>query len=270
MKKYVALIVCILFPCGISALDHLRCGARAASLSGAFVALTDPWSTFHNQAGIAGLECITGAVFYSSRFGLKELAHAAGTVVLPVKQGTFGVSYSQFGTGTCKETKAGLAFARYLSHHLAAGIQLDYLSFLLPENRHAATCFTFEGGVLLNASETIALGLHLFNPLCQKYKGYSTEMEVPVILRSGASINLSEWLVLALEMEKSSGIPVLFKTGMEVRFPQNLSFRFGVSGEPFSYTAGFGYQMGKMISNIGFFYHGNLGFTPAVSIQFIL
>jgi hypothetical protein len=270
MKRYVALIALFLYSCGISAFDHPRCGARAVSLSGALVALTDPWSTFHNQAGLARFESVVGAVFYSSRFGLKELAHTAGTVVLPVKPGTFGLSYSQFGTGSCKDLKAGLAYARNLSNHITAGIQLDYLACLLPENQHAATCFTFEGGILLKASESITLGVHLFNPLHQNYKGYSSKIKVPVIVRSGAGLTLSKWLLIAFEMEKSSGIPLLFKTGFEVRSPQNLTFRLGISGEPFSYTAGFGYQIGKIISNIGFFYHGNLGFTPAVSLQYHL
>jgi hypothetical protein len=46
--------------------------------------------------------------------------------------------------------------------------------------------------------------------------------------------------------------------------------RFGVSGKPVTYTAGIGFQTRKIVTDIGFSYHGNLGITPSFSIQFNL
>jgi len=53
-------------------------------------------------------------------------------------------------------------------------------------------------------------------------------------------------------------------------FQQNFILRAGVSGKPFAYTAGFGYKTGQLCTDIAFFYHGNLGITPAISIHYAL
>ena len=60
------------------------------------------------------------------------------------------------------------------------------------------------------------------------------------------------------------------RTGLEFYVLKNLVARMGVSGTPIRYTAGLGYSFGKVSTDIAFSYHGNLGFTPSVSIQFQL
>jgi hypothetical protein len=62
----------------------------------------------------------------------------------------------------------------------------------------------------------------------------------------------------------------MIKSGLEFSPVKNFALRFGVSGKPVNYSAGIGFQTGKIVTDIGFSYHGNLGLTPSVSIQFIL
>ena len=93
---------------------------------------------------------------------------------------------------------------------------------------------------------------------------------MPAVFSIGGHYQFSKMVLLVVETEKNFGNPLLFKSGLEFSPVENLSLRFGVSGKPVTYTAGIGFQTGKIATDIGFGYHGNLGLTPSVSIQFNL
>jgi hypothetical protein len=249
------------------ALENHPAGARSLGLSHASVSFSDVWGTFHNQAGITGLDGFSAGFFYESRFGVDLLSLSAGSVVLPVGEGAFGLSFFQFGSGLFKENKYALAYARRLSEKWSAGIQLDYLSQTFPENARAKGFATFEGGVLFQPSEKLHLGAHVFNPLKGGIDAPAGKVEMPVILRAGGHYRFSEMVLVAFEAEKDNQNPALLKTGIEFSPIENLALRFGVSGKPFKYTAGVGYKTGNLSADLGFSYHGNLGITPSVSVQ---
>ena len=205
--------------------------------------------------------------FYESRFMVDELSHVAGSLVIPVKAGIFGFSFSQFGKGTYKEHKIGLAFAKKLTQKLSAAVQLDYLSERYPENESAAGFATFEAGVVYAATKELFLGAHIFNPIQNGFDTPEGMQKMPATFRFGGHYQFPKMVLLIFEAEKNTENPFLFKSGLEFSPVKNLALRFGVSGKPVSYTAGIGYQTGKIATDIGFSYHGNLGITPSVSIQ---
>ncbi|MCD6355595.1 MAG: hypothetical protein J7L95_08595 [Prolixibacteraceae bacterium] len=252
------------------AVENYPAGARALALSNAFVSFSDTWSTFHNQAGLAGLRNISAGVFFESEFMVDELSLAAGSLVFPSGTGTFGVSFFQFGKGAFKENKAGLAFAKQLSGKFSAGIQLDYLSQTFPENKRSKGFATFEGGIIYSPVENFHLGAHIFNPLSEGIESPAGKKKMPAVFRVGGHYNFDKTVLVTFEILKDTGNPSLIKTGIEFMPLQNLALRFGVSGKPVKYTAGIGYKTGKITTDIGFSYHGNLGLTPSVSIQISL
>jgi len=271
MKK--PFLIVLIFFAGIFKLiaaENYPAGARALSLSNAFVSVSDTWCTFHNQAGLAGLESFSAGVFYESRFMVDELLYVAGSLVIPVSAGTFGFSFSQFGKGTYKEHKVGLAFAKSLTKKISAAIQLDYLSERFPENEGAAGFATFEAGVVYAATDEVVLGVHIFNPIQGGIKTPEGVQKMPAVFRIGGHYQFPKMVLLIVETEKNFENPLLFKSGLEFSPVENLALRFGVSGKPVTYTAGIGFQTGKIATDIGFGYHGNLGLTPSVSIQFNL
>ncbi|SHF03769.1 hypothetical protein SAMN05444274_103318 [Mariniphaga anaerophila] len=250
--------------------ENYPVGARSLGLSHAAVSLSDSWAVFHNQAGIAGTNGFFAGFFYESRFGVELLSLSAGSVVMPFGSGAFGLSFFQFGEGAFKEHKFGLAYARTLSEKWKAGIQLDYFSRAFPENERARGFATFEGGVLFQPSEKLYLGVHVFNPVSGGINTPSGKQEMPVVFRVGGHYRFSEMVLAAFETETDNQNPVLLKTGIEFLPVENLAFRIGVSGKPFKYTAGIGYKTGSFSGDLGFGYHGNLGITPSVSVQFQL
>jgi hypothetical protein len=263
------LLACMVFCVGVNvlALENHPIGARSLGLSHASVSFSDVWGTFHNQAGIAGLEGFSAGFFYESRFGVDLLSLSAGSVVLPVGEGAFGLSFFQFGSGVFKENKYALAYARRLSEKWSAGIQLDYLTQTFPENARAKGFATVEGGVLFQPSEKLHLGAHVFNPVKGGIEAPAGKVEMPVIFRAGGHYRFDEMVLVAFEAEKDNQSPALLKSGIEFLPVENLALRFGVSGKPFKYTAGVGYKTGNLSADLGFSYHGNLGITPSVSVQ---
>jgi hypothetical protein len=245
-------------------------GARSLALSHAYVSISDSWSTFHNQAGLAGLNHISTSVFYESKFGIEELSLSAGSLALPLQSGTFGINFSQFGKGTFKENKFGLAFAKKLSDKLHAGIQLDYFSMRFPENSNRFGFATFEAGLIYSPDKKLFLGAHIFNPISNGIKTTFGKQKSPFIFRLGGHFQFSEMLMAIFETQKNTDYPILIKSGLEFSPVNNLALRFGVSGKPINYTCGLGYKFKNISTDFGFAYHGSLGLTPAVSIQFEL
>jgi hypothetical protein len=269
-KPFLTVFFLLFLILKLEAIENNFAGARAMALSNAFVSVPDPWNTFHNQAGLTGVENFSTGFFYESRFMIDELSHVAGTFVAPLKAGTFGFSFSQFGKGTYKEHKLGLAFAKRLTNKLNAAIQLDYLSTRFPENENAFGFATFEAGVVYAANDNLFFGAHVFNPISNGFDLPEETQKMPVVIRVGGHYQFAKMVLVTFETEKNIENPFLFKTGIEFSPVKNLALRFGVSGKPLKYTAGIGYTVGKISTDIGFGYHGNLGLTPAVSIQIAL
>lgn len=268
MKKKTTFFILLIFVFVNSfSAENYPAGARALALSNAFVSVSDTWSTFHNQAGLAGIESFSAGVFYESWFMVDELSHVAGSLAIPLKAGTFGFSFSQFGKGTYKEHKLGLAFSKRLTQKLSAAIQLDYFSERYPENESAAGFTTFEAGIIYAATNELSLGAHIFNPIQNGFELPEGMQKMPATFRFGGHYQFPKMVMLIFEAEKNTENPFLFKSGLEFSPVKNLALRFGVSGKPVMYTAGLGYRTGKITTDIGFSYHGNLGLTPSVSIQ---
>ena len=242
-------------------------GARSRAMSHASVAFSDTWASFNNQAGIADINSITAGFFYESRYSLDELSLCAGTVIFPIHFGSFGLSLYQFGINEFKEQKIALAFAKQLSKRCHAGIQMDYFSYHLPENENPADFSTFEAGIIFRATDKLLLGAHVFNPVLKGYNYPSCTIPALMILRAGGQYAFDEMVLLAFEAEKDTEHPFLLKTGLEFKPVKSLALRMGLSGNPFNYTAGLGYQFSMFSADIAFGYHNNLGITPSVSVQ---
>lgn len=269
-RPFITLAILFLGFHSLNALENYPVGARPQALSNAFISFSDTWSTFHNQAGISGLNKFSAGIFYESRFMIDELSLTAGTVVIPVKAGVFGLSFYQFGEGTYKENKLGLAFAKQLTKNLNFGIQLDYFSNRLPENSKVFGFATFEAGLIYSPNKKLFFGAHVFNPILNGIETQEGKLKSPTLFRIGGHYQFDEMVIVTFETQKDLIHPLILKTGIEFSPVKNMALRFGVSGKPINYTAGLGFTFRKITTDISFGYHGNLGITPSVSLQYNL
>lgn len=267
-KPFYILLVCFTMISFAASPQSYTGGARSAALSNAFVSISDTWSTFHNQATLAQLNRLSAGVYYESKYGIDEFALAASSVVLPTAAGTFGLSFYQFGKGAFKEHKIGFAYAKQLSEHFNAAIQFDYMAQRMPENADAFSFVTFEIGAAYQLTKHITLGAHSYNPVKNGYNYPEKKTKLPAVYRLGAHYAFDEHVLVSLETQKESDHDIVARSGLEFTPLQNLALRFGISGRPVQYTAGLGYRFKNISTDIAFSYHGNLGLTPSVSIQY--
>jgi hypothetical protein len=239
-------------------------GARSASLATASVSLTDIWSAFNNQAGLAWLENPSFGFHYENRFLVKEYALQAGALALPLKPGTACVNYRYFGYSKYYEAKLGLAFARKLFRTVAVGVQLNYQQTYLAESYGSNNALTAEIGLMYTPLQNLFIGVHAFNPNRNKADA-DPEEYIPTVYRIGAGYNILDKATILFETEKDIEQKPIFKGGLEITALKNLSLCVGASSADIEYTFGLGYHARSFSFDLAFSHHNILGFTPHVS-----
>lgn len=273
MKKwalhFLILSFIMVLPYAPSAFENRRNGARSAALSHASVAIPGSEAIWHNTAGISFEQKLTIALSHESRFLLKELSLMAAGFIIPTRSGTFGGSFTRFGTGSYGENRIGIACSKLFGPSLSGSIQFIYLSEKFPENRTSFSAFTFECGILTGDPRKFMAGIYLFNPCMAKMKTFSQEKRIPFTISIGNSWMVAEGLMLCGELEKTLDIPLIVKTGIEYSIRQEVILRAGVSGSPLKFTGGAGWNFKKVHFDIAFSHDLYLGFTPVAGIIFM-
>jgi hypothetical protein len=247
--------------------DNYPFGGRSAGLAHASVTLQDAWSASNNQAGLAWMKNIEVGAYYENRFQVKELGLAAAVFILPVKKGTFALSYRQFGYTDYSENKAGLAYAMKIGERVSAGIQVNYQTLRLGDVYGSKSLLTAELGLQAKLSKELTMGVHLYNPLRVNITESPLEY-VPTILRVGLDYRFSDKLFVAAEVLKDIDHPIVFKTGAEYRLHEMFSLRAGLSTNPVLNTFGFGLYLKNFVFDIAAGYHQVLGITSQAGISF--
>lgn len=247
--------------------NNLPLGARSAALGGASVTLNDLWSTQNNQAGLARIDTIEIGVYAERKFLLPQLGYNAFSGVLPIKGGTFGLSYSRFGYNKYNENKIGLAFAKKLGENFSAAVQLDYLSKFIGDNYGKSGTIAAEFGVQAKLAKGLFVGAHVFNPTRAKSADYNKE-KIPTIIKVGANYVFSDKVFWAVEAEKDINYKPNFKTGIEYRIIPQFYLRAGVSTQPTLSSFGFGLRLKQINLDVAATYHQQLGFTPHLGFSY--
>ena len=233
-------------------------GARQSGMAGSGVVVSDIWSSYHNQAGLADLTGFSAGLFYSNMFNVHDLRETSFAAAIPVeKYGTAGVNYSYSGNPASNFSKFGLAYAKRLGKRITAGIQIDYLRFnqLNYGNSGAAVG---EIGFMAEPIKNLYLGAHIFNPWRAKLNG--TEDYINSVLRIGAGYNFSEKVLVTAETEKDIDKPIVFRTGTEYNMVAGLFLRAGVALNPVKYSFGLGYNYNGITADVAYISHTILGY----------
>jgi hypothetical protein len=158
----------------------------------------------------------------------------------------------------------GLACGIRLSQKLSAGVQIDYFSNRTSgeyDNYQSVTC---ETGLIATPSESIRIGIHLFNPV----PGSLRKSFMPTVLRVGTGIELSKIFFTGIEAEMSTGSNLIIRTGFEYEVAKKIWLRGGFSTRNSSFSSGLGYLAKSVIIDIGFTTHEILGVSSSASLIF--
>jgi hypothetical protein len=253
----------------ISAQINHSVGARAAGMGNAFVANSDLWSVYHNQAGLAEIKEIQAGMTVENRFLVKELSLKSLAVAAPIKTtgGTFGFSVSHFGFSLYSETKAGLAYAQKLSEKVSAAVQMNYHNTFIGEGYGNKGNITAEAGVQAELAENLTLGAHIFNPFRARIADHFNE-RIPTIMRLGLNYQVSEKVIIAAEAFKDSEYKAQIRSGLEYHVVEQLYLRAGISTNPAMNSFGFGLNLKNLKIDFATSMHSALGYTPSFTMNY--
>jgi hypothetical protein len=257
---------CILF--NLRAADNYPVGARSGGVADASVTYSDVWSTFHNQAGLAGIDHPAAGVFFENKFLVSDLSLESFAVAVPAeKVGTFSLGATMFGGKLYNEKKIGVGYGKKLGEKFSAGVQLDYLSTYIAEDYGTRNSFAVEIGFIAEPFKNLKLGAHVFNPNKAKVAEYADE-RVPVIMRFGGSYKFSEKILVSAEEEKDIDQKSAFKAGLEYHIVEALYLRGGIASNPSLCTFGFGLSFNHFVLDLASSWHQELGFSPQFSLGY--
>lgn len=248
--------------------DNGHYGGRSAGMGHTSVTLSDVWSTHHNQAGLGWLTSPTAGVFFQNKFLLKELNYMGFAYAHPIKSGTFGLSFSNFGSTLYGESKVGLAYGMKFSKKITGGVQLNYHNTRLSNNYGRKSGLTAELGMQAYLTEKFMLAVHLFNPTRTKLNEYDDE-RIPTVMRLGLSYKFSDNVLTSVEAEKDLLNNPTFRFGIEYKTSEKFYLRAGVGTTPTVASFGFGVYLDKIQIDVAASYHQTLGFSPELSINYV-
>ena len=222
------------------------------------------WSSFHNQALLAFNNSFSIGFSYENRFSIMELGTSTAGITIPVGKASIGGIYSLFGYSGFKREMTGIACGMKISEIISAGVQVDYFLEKSPSEYPNIQSITFETGLLVNPSENIRIGIHLFNPVPNSLR----KSFMPASLRIGAGVDLNKLLFMGMEAEMITGSKLIIRTGFEYGTKTNIVIRGGFCTKNSSFCFGLGYLVKAVMIDLGFTTHEILGVTSSASIIF--
>ena len=224
-------------------------GARSNATGNCSVSFSDFWSVQNNPAGMANYHFFGVGLSYENRFFMKELGIYNAAFVMPVKIGTFGLSFNRFGFEKYNENKLGLAYARAFGPHLKMGLKLDYLLFKFSDEYAKRRTATFELGIQSDITKDLCIGVYIFNPINVKLKSIHNE-RVPVVFKFGLSYKVTKDFLAATEVEYNSDSGLDYRFGLEYNTLQEFYIRVGVHTNPATACCGVGYTLNRMVIDV--------------------
>lgn len=266
MKNYILSL--ILLPISLmSSNGEGPIGPRSASLGHASSCLTDIWSTRNNQGSLGFVRQNEVGAFYENRFFVKELTQSGFAAAIPIKKGTFGISYSSLGYKLYRESQATLSYGMKLSENISAGIAFDYLNTKIADIYGQANAFTGSFGLTAKLLPQVVVSTHIYNPFRAKITNYNNE-KVPTIYKFGAQYIFSPKVFLVAEAEKTSAQKINIKGGIEYKPSSLIYIRAGGSSFPAQASFGIGVNYNGLKIDMSSSYHSVLGLSPQIGLSY--
>lgn len=265
----ISVSVILIFSCyTASGTDPYRLSAGASEAGTGYSCIANPgfWSSFHNQALLAGLKSLSFSLGYDNRFGIREMSTCYAGLTMPAGKTVMGAVYSHFGYSDFNRQMTGLACGLKLSENISAGIMIDYFSSKTAGkycNRESVTC---EAGLVFSNNENITAAIHIFNPVPNSIR----KTYLPSRLRAGAGITLNNSVNAGIEAEMSTGEKLNIKTGFEYNSGKKFWMRAGFCTDNASFSFGIGYLMKYAKLDLAFLTHEKLGITSSTSLIFTI
>ncbi len=238
-------------------------GPGITALGGAVTGVKSAWNLLNGQAGFK-TETPYLALGYEQRFLSRELSVQTALFSYPFNQNAAGLAFQRYGFSAYSEQRATFAFQRDFGNTLSASLAFSYHNVNIKGYGSAQT-FSAEAGLNYVLSKQIMLAAHVSNPSNNQFQT-GTGITIPVRIAFGGSLQASDKIMVAVQVEKNLRQNSDGRLGIEYTLVEWLQLRGGISFNPFRQYAGFGLTYRKLAFDAAASSHPVLGYSPQVSI----
>ncbi|AFM03032.1 hypothetical protein Fleli_0565 [Bernardetia litoralis DSM 6794] len=247
---------------------QVESGARTYGMGRTSLTVADSWAVLNNVAALSNVKGTEAFLGYSNRFTLSGLnTLQAGATFDAFFDGKMGVGVTRFGDDLYNEHRLAIGYAHKISN-MSIGIQANYLQTSI-QGYGTSHNFALEMGGVAQLSETLTLGMHIFNINQAKVADFEDE-RIPTIMRIGISYKPVERVTVNFETEKDTEYPASFKAGIEyqaINHNENQVFiRTGITTEEFLAHFGIGYYKGSFGLDYAFTTLPQVGYSHHVGL----
>ncbi len=249
---------------------QLEAGARSYGIGRTSLTVSDSWAIFNNVAALSGVKGTEAFLGYSNRFTLSGLnTLQAGATFDAFFNGKIGVGVTRFGDDLYNEHRLAVGYSHKISN-MSIGIQVNYLQTSI-QGYGTRRNFALEMGGLAQLSETLTLGMHIFNINQAKVSDFEDE-RIPTIMRLGISYRPAERVTVNFEAEKDTEYPASFKAGLEYELinhdKNEVLIRTGITTAEFLAHFGVGYYKGNFGLDYAFTTLPQVGYSHHVGLVY--
>lgn len=242
-------------------------GARELGMGKAVTALQGTsWSMFANPAMMPQNER-TVSFFGVRYFGFAEITDMASSLTYPTGVGVLGLAAHRYGFDLFNESRLRFGYKNsFMGFHYGAILNYSHVAQAIDGG--SAGAFGIDLGVAAPILPNLWIGAKATN-INQPEYGTRNSEKLPRDLSIGLSYWLSDIALFSTDLYKDVQFPISYRGGVEVLIVDALSGRVGVTTEPQTFSAGFGYESSFWGLNIAVQRHENrvLGYSPAVDFK---
>jgi len=224
---------------------------------------TDAFSFTSNPACLGGVTCFQFGLLAERKWMLKELDNYGLAASFNLGSGGLGIVLQHSGDADYSEQGLELAYGKNLGR-LEMGIHFGYLRDQAAG--YQGIVFGSSGiGIRYHVSEKLIAGWELGLPVFGKAGKINPERG-PQFFKMGFGYEMRPDLFMALQVEKSSGLPVNIICSIEYRYREQFFFSFGIkslAGAPYFKS---GWKKNRLCIQIYTMYEPVMGFSPGLAL----
>lgn len=261
---------------------RIGAGARALAMGGAFTAIADDaTAAYWNPAGLTQIEKQEVSSMYTNQFGLNIAYSFLNYARVFGKKNAFALSWIRLSADNIPKTGLDengrpiiidyfkeednavlLSAARRWKEKISLGANIKTISGRIAEVN--ASGFGIDLGVLFSLSNSLKTGLVIKNIGANLKWDTGHSDTLPLTTTLGMAYKtLNNKVTVAVDMEKRTNRPLIFREGVEFWLSKDIAIRVGMNGENF--TAGAGLRIGKLSLDYAYMSH-DLGNSHRISL----
>ncbi|HEY0272101.1 MAG TPA: hypothetical protein VGC22_02900, partial [Chitinophaga sp.] len=221
------------------------------------------FSTVQHPAALARQGAFTAGVYTERRFLLKATNVYAAAIAVPAGPGGFGLNVQHFGYADYQEQQLGFGYGRHLGKLVAIGLQTDYFVKSIAGYGKAAVT-TFNGGIMVQVSPQVQLGMDVFNPV-QRRLDKPGEEQLAALYTLGAGYEGSQFYISAA-LTAQQQQPLLTRVAAEYVLVKQLALQAGIATNAQYNFAGISLRWSRLRIDMAGSYHPQLGITPSATL----